>query len=615
VPAFLAFVMMTDASVLRRGPLITISLLFLFLGLSVDLYLLIRARLNPELNWGDPQTWGRWWDVVTGAEIRSRPMRYAPHSVGELFSLLGNQFLFPGILLGVIGVYSSFRRRKSFLICGLLFFAAMIAYILRNFDFLTDQYLPVFLVFSLWIGLGARELMEGVLSLSYRLRRRRASAMSLACLLLVAVFPLFLLIRNYASVSLRGQRTADRFGETLLQEMEPGAMILSEGSNLPLLLSYYQHVGGRRADVANVYLFLTQFDWYREQMSERIPPLTVPARTDRVVEQLMEQNQDFRPVYYSPFSKELHVDPGHLVPNGFLFRVEPGLTVCSRQEINRHFRIQDDFYGSLSNPLNQTDKDILTEIHGTMGLYFEGAGMYEEAIREHARALQIDSLNPGVHYDLGSLAMHTGVWGQAIARFLRVLEMNPENLQTRYLLAQCYVSTGALDRATREMELIVQADPGESQILLKLGVLYGQMGKTDQARSCFERGLNIDPRNIDLLHNAGIAKAKAGLPEEAAAYLQQAVSLDSTRADIIHALALLYAGKKEYVQAERYFEMALRQSPDVSILEDLGFMYRQAGDFSKAVEAWRTALRLDPGNLRLEKELGHLRETIQVQRK
>src|SRR5437016_12306460 len=43
-------------------------LLFFLLGLTVFLYLPIRAAQHPLLNWGDPSHWRNFWRVVTRAD-------------------------------------------------------------------------------------------------------------------------------------------------------------------------------------------------------------------------------------------------------------------------------------------------------------------------------------------------------------------------------------------------------------------------------------------------------------------------------------------------------------------------------------------------------------------
>jgi tetratricopeptide (TPR) repeat protein len=613
VPAFLFFTIAADRSILNSYKLVVALFLFFVLGLSVDLYLMVRADLDPTQNWGNPDTWKRFMHVITGLEIRSRPTRYAPHSIGELFSLLGQQFLLPGIILGIVGIYSTIRRHLRLFLFFALFFAGMIAYIFRNYDFLSDQYLPVFFVFALWIGLGIKELTSFFSARAATGQTKARAVLFLAMYVVLLAYPFSLLALNYPSADMSRQRIADHYGEHVLRDLEPGALILSEGSNIPLLLSYHQRVEGKRSDVASIYLFLMDFAWYRRQLSQRFPEISVPLLPQDAASRFLEQNLRSHPVYYTPFSKEPNVDIGRLIPHGFIFRVEQERTIPSQHDIRNHFRIQDSFYTSLPSPLDQASKDILTQVHGTMGLYFECTGLYDEAVREYTKALEIDSLNPGVHYDFGSFAMERGMFQEAIRYFRHVLALEPSNLQTRYMLAQCYIRVGEFHQAIEELERLVHSEPDEPRFRLDLGVLYGQIGETGLAVEQFEKGLRSHPRQVDLLYNIGIAEAKQGNLDRSIQNLERAETEAPERIDIVYALASSYAAKKDVARAERYFQKTLQLGgPDASTLEDLGHLYRESGQWQKAIEAWEYALQLEASNTQLQQELLLLKERMQT---
>ncbi|UCE19998.1 MAG: tetratricopeptide repeat protein [Gemmatimonadota bacterium] len=593
--------------------MLTTAFLFFLLGLSADLYLLLRARLDPIQNWGDPGTWERLLDVVIGAEIRTRPTRYAAHTITELFTLLGKQFLLPGTALGAIGILSTIRRKKTVFVFFTLFFMGMALYILRNYDFLEDQYLPVFLVFSVWIGLGAHEILSFTASIRAANYSHMKAFIGPVISVLILSVPFSLLALNYTSVDKHDHRVAYNFGEKILEHLDEGAIFLSEGSNIPLLLDYFQRVEGRRTDVANVYLFLMEFDWYRVQLSQRFPNISVPILPDNIVLRLIEQNVKDRSVYYVPFSKEPNVDVGRLIPHGLFFRIEQKQTIPSRSELEEHFLFQGRFYSTLTRSLDQDSKDILAQLHGTMGLYFERIGMYDEAYKEYTKALEIDSLNPGVHYDLGSLAMGRGSFKEAIQDFQKVLEFEPSNVTTRYLLAQCYAHDGQLIPALREMEEVVRTEPHEPLFHTELGTLYGQMGRTELAIEQFRQALEYDPYNADILYNLGIAEALSDHLDMALQHLKQAEQQDTNRTEITYALASSYAQKRDFREAEYYYLRTLKlggQQP--SVLRDLGYLYAESGNAVKAIETWEAALALDPSNAQLQHELVRLRHRMRT---
>ncbi|MFQ6091242.1 MAG: protein O-mannosyl-transferase family [bacterium] len=612
VPAFFFFIVAEDVRILKRAKVLAPALIFLLFGLSVDLYLLVRARLDPLQNWGDPETWGRLKDVVTGVEIRARPTRYAPHSIGELFTLLGQQFLLPGIVLGTVGIFSTIRKARTLFIFFLLFFAGMVLYILRNYDFLEDQYLPVFLVFALWIGIGTKELISSVAYHLFGGNPGVRGFISAVIFGLVLALPFSLFALNYRSTDKSRLRVAQHYGELILNNLDPESLLLSEDSNIPLLLYYFQRAEGRRPDVANIYLFLMEFDWYRRQLTARFPKIFVPILSDHIVDRIIEKNVRAHPVYYVPFSKEVNVDIGRLIPRGLLFQIQSERAIPSKSEIGEHFRTQDRFYRSFRGPLDGTSRDILTQLHGTMGLYFERIGLEDEALKEYTRALEIDSLNPGVHYDLGSFAMGRGNFREAAGYFKRVLELEPSNVNTHYLLGRCYAQIGELSRAIGEMERVVRSEPSEPLPHLELGALYGQMGETGRAIEQFEQALKEDPHNADILYNLGVAEAKSGRLEAAIGYLEQAEREDSNSVELSYALASSYAEKKDYAKALHYFQRSLRLGgPNPSILVDLGHLYLETGNWANAVETWEAALALDPSNTHLKTELSRLKEKVE----
>ena len=613
IPAFFLFIVVTEIKILNRITVLASALIFFLLGLSIDLYLLIRSGLDPVQNWGNPDSWERLKDVITGVEIRTRPTRYTPHSIGEMFTLLKKQFLVPGLLLGAIGIFATIRRRIIHFLFFVLFFVGMILYILRNYDFLEDQYLPVFLVFVLWIGLGVKELLSLLSSTMKKQTFHSRLIISTGVCILILILPFSLLALNYRTADASNQRIAYNYGDQILEHLDPEAIILSEGSNNPLLLSYHKGVEGKRPDVANIYLFLMDFEWYRTQLSERSPDISVPILLDNPILSFIERNVRSRSIYYSPFSKEPHVDIGRLIPRGFLFQIQPERTIPSTGDIREHVRRQNRFYNSLTSPLDHVSKDILAQLHGTMGLYFERIGLFDEALREYTKALRTDSLNPGVHYDLGSLAMGRGHFSEAIGHFEKVLTLEPSNINTRYLLGQCYTQTGDLNQAIEVLERIIRSNPDEFHFNLELGVLYGRTGETNLAIEQFEKGLKLDPNNVDLLFNLGIAEAKSGHLEAAIKHLEHAEKKDPRNVEVARALASSYAQCKEYGKAEYYFQKTLQLGgPNPSVLEDLGYVYRERGDMMKAIEVWESALKLDPDNIRLQRELHRLQEKMKT---
>ncbi|MBF0316128.1 MAG: DUF2723 domain-containing protein [Oligoflexia bacterium] len=97
---------------------------FLLLSLLPLLYLPLAASQQPLLNWGDPSTWSRFWDVFTrqqySALIESRPFeKYVMQIYFQMKVLFENYRILP-VFLGYFGLYFLYLKNRRLCYCSLL---------------------------------------------------------------------------------------------------------------------------------------------------------------------------------------------------------------------------------------------------------------------------------------------------------------------------------------------------------------------------------------------------------------------------------------------------------------------------------------------------------------
>jgi hypothetical protein len=269
------------------------------LGLSALAFLLMRARLDPPLNQGNPSTMtalatviGRRQYDVPGLFPRQAPWWL---QVGNLFEYADWQValgLAPQVgpswvrtpvtvafaVLGVVGSVAHRRaERRSWRAMLLLFVSAsagVVAYLnlkagpSYGYGFLPDDaprearerdyfFALAFWTWGAWAGLGALRL--------FRSRRREWGPVGLV----LASLPLVL---NWGAVSRRQEPEAslpERFAHDLLASVPPGAVLFVAGDNDSYPLWYAQMVRGDRRDVTLVTIPLLQAEWYRDELRRR----------------------------------------------------------------------------------------------------------------------------------------------------------------------------------------------------------------------------------------------------------------------------------------------------------------------------------------------------------
>ena len=302
------------------------------LGLSVHLFMLLRAPLDPAINQSQPD------NLTTLIEVLRReqypPMDFFKRQADLAWQLryyydyFIRQFYFVGngrdflsvattvlgpIFLGLLGIIHGIRRVQP------VFWLVAVSYIV-NADILnlylnfTDHevrdrdyfFFAGFLFFTVFIGLGAAALLR------YAAGREGKSAAELeegekvaairtgpsvklagGLLVLIAALPLVLPGHVKWYEHDRSQNTiAYEYAWNILAGLDQDAVLFTNGDNDTFPIWYLQEVEHFRRDVTVVNLSLVNLPWYVKQMRRREPPMPLKqGQSDKWID-------DLNPVLY-----------------------------------------------------------------------------------------------------------------------------------------------------------------------------------------------------------------------------------------------------------------------------------------------------------------------------
>jgi hypothetical protein len=330
-PALALFILLIHPRTLLNWKLYAASVLALFVGLSVHLYLPIRAGLDPVINEASPTcggigdalvsilTWGqggcenlshalsRRQYVKPPLWPRLAPLHLQFANYFQYFdwqwsrALQGTQVVFAGarlpftFLFGGLGVFGAVAHLKrdratwwyvatlfATLSAGLVYYlnfkygyslqsptGDISAHEVRERDYF---FIVSFSVWGLWAGVGIAALWKG---LAERLRGGYRVA---APVLLLAAIPLAL---NWPWASRANDYSARDWGYNLLMSVEPYGVLFTNGDNDTFPLWYVQEVEGIRKDVTVIVTSYLNIDWYAFQLRALTSPCpegTDPAR-------------------------------------------------------------------------------------------------------------------------------------------------------------------------------------------------------------------------------------------------------------------------------------------------------------------------------------------------
>ena len=322
-PALGLFILLVHPRTLLSLKFYLAAVVALFLGLSIHLFLPIRAGLGPIINEAAPTcdtlggaflsilTWGQGGCEALSAALsrdqyvkpplnpRLAPLHLQFANYFQYFdwqwarTLQGTQSLFAAARLpltllftslGLFGAWEHFKRdRASWWYVATLFGTLSVGLIYYlNFKYgysIADPFggnpelhevrerdyffIVSFSLWGLWAGMGVTVLWREVAAkLGGNLRLA-------APILLIAFVPLFL---NWSWASRSGDHSARDWAYNLLMSVEPYGVVFTNGDNDTFPLWYLQEVEGIRKDVTVIVTSYLNIDWYALQLRDLTTP-------------------------------------------------------------------------------------------------------------------------------------------------------------------------------------------------------------------------------------------------------------------------------------------------------------------------------------------------------
>jgi hypothetical protein len=251
-------------------------------GAAIYLYLPLVAGTDPLLNWGQPDTWQRFWWHVTARQYR---VSLLSSPVGPQVAIAGSlwwtQFTPIGLGLALAGAWHMLRRQRG--LWGML--AIVIACVtLYAWAYVIEDdgdayYLPAFVAGAVWVAWGARAVLVW---LDTKLglfredggdggRAGRGRWLPGAGLLVLA---------TSAALALNG-RACDRRADTISEdyvrdawaEIAPNGLLLTRDWQFYAPSLYLQHVERVRPDVTVIDTELLRRGWYLDYLRRLDPGL------------------------------------------------------------------------------------------------------------------------------------------------------------------------------------------------------------------------------------------------------------------------------------------------------------------------------------------------------
>ncbi len=193
---------------------------------------------------------------------------------------------------------------------------------------------------------------------------------------------------------------------------------------------------------------------------------------------------------------------------------------------------------------------------------------------------------------------------QAAAEMLeKALNGNEDSESINARLALTYQNLGENDKALRFFKHTFLINPNLTALRFDYANLLGNMDKKEESIEQYKQYLTAYPDDANAYRNLGLVYKKLGNNELALFNFEKSYSKDSSNPETKKELAFSYHTKKDYVNALKFYDFALKTEPEnEDLIANKALTLHAMNNYIEAIELYKELLTKQP-NERIEQNL------------
>lgn len=270
---------------------------FMFLGLSVYIYLPINSANDPLFNWGEvSDSFYKFYYHISGKQYQVWLFSDSDKfwsNIWKFFKLLPLQFGVIGLVISVFGLVTLFKINKSIFLFLILNFITSLIYVCGYTIHDIDSYFltPIFPLFIIFIF--------GIFYFKFKFNEDNSNNRNIFSIL--SLILLVNILCNYQINNQNNNYLVKDYTMNLTQNLEPNSIIITaQWDYFVSAFWYFQKITGYRKDIVLIEKELLRRTWYYKHLKKWYPQVYKNSKTeieDFLVElNKFEKNEDYNPI-------------------------------------------------------------------------------------------------------------------------------------------------------------------------------------------------------------------------------------------------------------------------------------------------------------------------------
>ncbi len=201
------------------------------------------------------------------------------------------------------------------------------------------------------------------------------------------------------------------------------------------------------------------------------------------------------------------------------------------------------------------------ELHANIGAIKQAQGDFESALGYYGKAEQINPSNVNTRLNVGTLFQQKKDYLKALKSYDSVLTLYPDNVQANLYKAQVLSLMGDKNQSFKLYQKVLSLDPTNSVAKSEIvGVMQDTMSSEEFVKYLSEKAPN-DKTMQAMLYDYAYKLHKENKTEDAIYAYNSFIKTNSSNVDAYVNLAICYASKNDYKNAENVLNTAKSKFP------------------------------------------------------
>ncbi len=567
-PLFILFIIAIEPLFYKRWKVYATCTFLALLMTLIYLYLPIRSKANPPMDWGNPETWENFWNVIRRKQysigFKKDPLsltRYLQQSI-EFLKLYAMEFT-PWIAwLPFTGVLLLWRKNRfHFLLIGSIATACSIGFILLlNFNIDRQSiwisnvfFIPAYMMGT--IGIGA------TLAWLWQNTKKSSPARSL-CLLLALASIVSPLLWHYHRNNKSSYFFSHDFAMNILDTLDKDAIYFPSADHATFPIIYYQSVEGMRPDIT----IANKYGYPEKSLYENMPAET-KQNMDKIpndfeedfIENWIIKNTQ-KPIYFTKRKNMSGLPKDYkLINTGLLYRIirpgEKGPQNDYWQKYDWHTLDPKDTHGEL------TADYIIADCYFMRGITHLKNDEKEKALESFETALNSNGIAKESLNNAGSACAEHGLLKEAAHYFEETITLAPDYILARKNLGKVFFQLQQFDNSLLQLETYLKEENNDPEVIQMSAECMEQIGWYDDAIKRWEYLIHLTPKDPTLYRKLGFLYLnQKNDPTRARQLFARSLELNSDQQDL---LALISEPPNPIDPKESFPEISMPQIPQI----------------------------------------------------